>query len=70
MRTGARATDRQLMRSFARRGVIWGLALAIAATPLIAGSALAAGATWRFQYWYRDAGGTSNFTDVVSVTFL
>ncbi len=27
------------------------------------------GETWNFQCWYRDAGGTNNFTDVVSVLF-
>ncbi|MGK0220305.1 MAG: hypothetical protein ACI9HE_003816, partial [Planctomycetota bacterium] len=27
------------------------------------------GQTWNFQAWYRDAGGVSNFTDGVSVTF-
>ncbi len=27
------------------------------------------GDTWNFQAWYRDAGGTNNFTDAVAVTF-
>ncbi len=25
------------------------------------------GETWNFQAWYRDTGGTNNFTDAVSV---
>ena len=27
------------------------------------------GDTWNFTAWYRDAGGTNNFTDAVSVQF-
>ena len=27
------------------------------------------GETWNFTAWYRDAGGTNNFTDAVAVTF-
>ena len=27
------------------------------------------GETWNFQAWYRDIGGTNNFTDAVSLTF-
>ena len=33
------------------------------------GGSLGAGQTWGLQYWYRDQGGTSNFTDRVRVTF-
>ena len=39
------------------------------ALPSPPGGSLAAGQTWRFQCWYRDVGGTSNFTDVVELTF-
>jgi len=36
--------------------------------PLAAGM-VQAGETWNFQAWHRDAGGTSNFTDAVSIQF-
>ena len=32
--------------------------------------AVVPGETWSFQCWYRDAGGTNNFTDGVSITFF
>jgi hypothetical protein len=28
------------------------------------------GQTWNFQAWYRDLGGTNNFTDALSIMFL
>lgn len=31
--------------------------------------AILAGETWRFQAWFRDVGGTSNFTDVAEIDF-
>ena len=31
--------------------------------------AIQPGDTWNFQAWYRDLGGTNNFTDAVAVTF-
>ncbi|MCP3914209.1 MAG: hypothetical protein GY711_01500 [bacterium] len=30
---------------------------------------IVAGDTWNFQFWYRDAGGTSNFSDAVEILF-
>jgi len=48
------------------------LALAIdpTQTPVLGGvTAIAPGETWHFQCWYRDAGGTTNLTDGVSITF-
>ena len=49
------------------------LSAALTSLPQPTGAfAAAAGETWNFQAWYRDAnpGPTSNFTDAVSVTFL
>ena len=37
-------------------------------TPL-AGTTIQAGDTWHFQLWHREAGGASNFSNGVSVTF-
>jgi hypothetical protein len=50
-----------------------GLELDLTAIPTPVGPVTAlAGQTWSFQAWYRDVnlGPTSNFTDVVSITFL
>jgi CHRD domain-containing protein len=41
----------------------------IANLPSPPGGAVSAGQTWGFQTWYRDVGGTSNFSDALSVTF-
>jgi len=30
---------------------------------------IAAGDTWNFQAWFRDVGGTSNFTDALEILF-
>jgi hypothetical protein len=40
------------------------------ALPLTPAVAIQAGETWSFQSWYRDVGGTSNFTDGLEITFL
>ncbi|MEZ6018178.1 MAG: hypothetical protein R3F49_23945 [Planctomycetota bacterium] len=37
--------------------------------PANLGGAVLPGDTWRFQAWFRDSGGTSNFSDAVRVTF-
>lgn len=37
--------------------------------PAVIGGAIQPGETWSFQLWHRDVGGTSNFTNGVSVTF-
>lgn len=34
------------------------------------GGAINSGDTWNFQAWYRDVGGTSNFTDAKAIHFL
>jgi len=39
----------------------------LTAIPLL--GPVAAGERWNFQCWYRDVGGTSNFTDAVSILF-
>ena len=40
-----------------------------AVLPSPPGGVVVPGATWHFQLWYRDVGGTSNFSDGVSVVF-
>ena len=37
--------------------------------PIGTGASIQAGDTWRFQAWFRDAGGSSNFSDGVSILF-
>ena len=37
--------------------------------PVNPSQAVQPGETWNFQAWYRDIGGSNNFTDAVSVTF-
>ena len=39
------------------------------AIPLSPPTAINPGETWNFQTWYRDAGGTNNFTDALSILF-
>ena len=41
--------------------------LPLTGTPF--GAPVLAGDTWYFQLWYRDAGGTSNFTSGVALEF-
>ncbi|MEZ5976229.1 MAG: hypothetical protein R3E96_15730 [Planctomycetota bacterium] len=39
------------------------------ALPLIGSPTIAAGETWYFQLWFREAGGASNFSNGVGYTF-
>ncbi|MCP3918870.1 MAG: hypothetical protein GY711_25260 [bacterium] len=41
----------------------------LAGIPVNPPAAAQVGDTWNFQCWYRDVGGTSNFSDALSVTF-
>ena len=47
----------------------FGITVNTGAIPTSPSQPILAGQTWNFQLWYRDAGGTSNFTDAVSVPF-
>ncbi|MCP3919398.1 MAG: hypothetical protein GY711_28000 [bacterium] len=44
----------------------------LTAVPIATGPpvAIAPGQSWNFQAWFRDVGGTSNFTDGVNIQFF
>ena len=52
------------------QGPTFSIQVDLTAVPQPTGTvAVQPGDTWNFQAWYRDLGGTNNFTDAVSVTF-
>ncbi|MCP3916024.1 MAG: hypothetical protein GY711_10750 [bacterium] len=51
------------------RGPFDGIEIDVSAVPVNPPATILPGDTWHFQCWYRDVGGTNNFTDAVSVMF-
>ncbi len=51
------------------QGPSFSLQIDLGSMPVNPPQAVLPGETWNFQAWYRDAGGTNNFTDAVSVLF-
>ncbi len=51
------------------QGPSFSLQIDLTSIPVNPPVAVQPGDTWNFQAWYRDAGGTTNFTDAVAVTF-
>ncbi|MCP3919272.1 MAG: hypothetical protein GY711_27345 [bacterium] len=52
------------------QGPVGSIQVDLTAIPVSPPEAVLIGDVWSFQCWFRDAGGTSNFTDGVSITFL
>ena len=51
------------------QGPSFSLQVDLTSMPVNPPQAVQPGETWNFQAWYRDIGGTNNFTDAVSITF-
>ena len=56
-------------RSHVRPGPTFSMQVDLTSIPVNPTQAVMAGDTWNFQAWYRDTGGSNNFTDAVSVLF-
>ncbi len=51
------------------QGPTFSIQVDLTSMPVNPTAAVQPGDTWNFQCWYRDLGGTNNFTDGVSITF-